>query len=63
MEGGEGGRNEESSMETYISICKIVGICSVTQELKQVFCDNLEGWDRVGCERSSRARGYMYTYS
>ena len=56
--GGLGGGEEEehemygeSNMETYITICKIDSqqeFAVWLRELKQGFCDNLEGWDGEG---------------
>jgi len=48
---GEGGRYEESNMETYITICKIYIQWDFTvwlRELKQGLCNSLEWWDGEG---------------
>ena len=34
-----------------------MGICCMTQELKQGLCDNLEGWDGEGDGREVQDRG------
>ena len=53
-ERGEEGEREiygESNMETYIMICKINSQWEFAvwlRELRQVLCDNLEGWDGEG---------------
>ena len=52
--------NWESSIETYIIVCKIDSQWEFAvghRELNLVLCDNLEGW-----EASSRGRGHRYTY-
>ena len=58
----EGERYGKSTMETYITICKIHSqwIFAVwIRKLKQGFCINLEGWD--GEEERFRREG-MYVY-
>ena len=48
---GEGEMYGKSSMETYITICKIVSqreFAVWLRELKQGSCINLEGWDAEG---------------
>ena len=57
---GEGETNWESSIETYITICKIDIQWKFTvwrSELNLVLCNNPEEWDEVG-----GGRGHMYTY-
>ena len=51
---------EESSMDTYITICKIDSqqefpIC--LRKLKQGLCINLEGWNGEGDEREVQKGG------
>ena len=46
----------ESNMETYITICKIDSQW-IAGEIKQGFCDNLEGWDGEGDGREVQERG------
>ena len=53
---GEGEMYGESTMETYITICKTdsqweVAVC--LRKLKQELCGGLEGWD---------GKGHMHTY-
>ena len=56
----------ESNMETNFTMCKIdsrweLAIC--LRELKQVLCDNLEGWDGEGDGRwFKRERIYIYLW-
>ena len=38
-----------------------MGICYMTQELKQGLCDNLEGWDGEGDEGGLGGRGHGCT--
>ena len=50
-EEGEGEMCRKGNMETNFTMCKIdsrweLAIC--LRELKQVLCDNLEGWDGEG---------------
>ena len=60
----------KSNMETYITICKTDSqqeFAVWLRKLKQNLCINLEGWDgkrdwREVLKRSSKGRGYMYTY-
>ena len=40
-------------------MCKIVGLCCMTQGLKLGLCDNLEGWDGVGEGRGVQEGGDM----
>ena len=63
--GGEGEMFGESSMETYITMCKIdsQGEFAVwLRKLKQGLCINLEG--EMGQEMGGRFKrgGFMYTY-
>ena len=65
--GGEGEMYGKSSMETYITICKIVSqreFAVWLRELKQGSCINLEGgMEREMGGRLKRGGGeYMYTY-
>ena len=64
--GGEGEMFGESSMETYITMCKIDSLGEFAvwlRKLKQGLCINLEGWFWGGrWEGVSKGRGYMYTY-
>ena len=58
----EGKRYGESNMETYIIICKLDSQWEFAvwlRELKQRFCDNLEGWDGEG---EGRREGHGCTY-
>ena len=60
----------KSNMETYITICKTDSqqeFAVWLRKLKQNLCINLEGWDGKRdwgevLKRSSKGRGYMYTY-
>ena len=66
---GHGGREEgdgemygESNMKTYNTICKIDNQWEFAvwlRELKQGFCDNLEGWDGEGDGREVQEGGDM----
>ena len=54
----------KSSMETYITICKIGNQREFVvwlRKLKQELCINLEGWGGRW-EGGSKGRGYMHTY-
>ena len=61
--GERGGEDEiygKSSLETYITICKIdsqweLAIC--LRKLKQGLCTNLEGWDGEGDGREAQKWG------
>ena len=62
---GEGGMNWETSMETYIIICKIdsqweFGVWH--RELSRVLCDNLEQWDGEKDRRGFRKGTYVYLW-
>ena len=46
----------ESNMETYITICKIDSPW-LAGDIKQGYCDNLEGWDGEGDGREVQERG------
>ena len=53
---------EESSMETYITICKIDSqwkFAASFREFRPGLCDNLEEWDEVGSGREVQDRGDM----
>ena len=56
--------NEESNMETYITICKIDSqreFAVHLRKLKQGFCINLEGWDGREMGGRSKMEGtYVY---
>ena len=63
---GEGEMYGESSMETYITICKIDsqwGICCMAQETQTgaLYQPRGVGWGGRW-ERGSKRKGYMYTY-
>ena len=61
-EDGEGEMYGESNMEIYITICKIESQWEFAiwlRELKQGFCDNLEGWDGEGDGREGQDGGDM----
>ena len=64
--GGEGEMYGKSSMETYITICKIDSqqkFAVWLRKLKQGLCVSLEGWDGKGDGREVQKGGdYMYTY-
>ena len=63
-EEGEGEMNGESSMETYITICKIdsPGEFAVwPRKLKQGLCINPEEWDGEGDEREVQKGGDICT--
>ena len=65
-EGGEGEMCGKSTMETYITICKIDSqqeFAIWLRKLKQGLCISLEGWDGEGDRREFQERGYMYIYS
>ena len=52
----------ESNMEIYNNICKIDNQWEFAiwlRELKQAFCDNLEGWDGEGDGREGQDGGDM----
>ena len=61
--GGAGEVYGKSTMETYVTICKIDSqreFAVWLRKLKQGLCINLEGWDR---ERGSKGRGiYVYLW-
>ena len=38
----------EQRGDIYTNLCKTVGICCMTREIKLRLCDNLEGWDGAG---------------
>ena len=62
---GEGGINWESSMETYIAICKIRESGNLPYDagsLNLVLCDNLEEWDGVGGVKGIQEGGEIYIY-
>ena len=62
---GVGGMYGESNMETYIIICKIGSQWDFAvwlRELKQGFCNNLEGWHGEGVRREFKKEGHIYTY-
>ena len=65
MDGGKEGEGEmygESNMEAYTTICKIDSQWEFAvwlRELKQVLCDNLEGWDGEGDGREVWEGGNM----
>ena len=63
---GEGEMYGKSSMETYITICKIVSQQEFVvwlRELKQVLCINLEGWmKREKGGRLKREGIYVYLW-
>ena len=59
----EGEMYGESNMETYITICKIDSqqeFAVWLRELKQGFCDNLEGWDGDGNGKETQERGDIW---
>ena len=56
--GGEGEMHGESSMETYITMCKIDGKFALClRNLKQGLYINLEGWDREEDGREVQEEG------
>ena len=62
MRRGEGEMYGKSSMETYITICKIDSQWEFAvwlQKLKQGLCINLEEWRE---EDGREGRGYKYIY-
>ena len=63
--GGEGEMYGKSNMETYTTVCKIDSQWEFAvwlRKFKQGLCINLEVWDEVRDEASSKGRGYTYTY-
>ena len=64
MRRGEGEMYGKSSMETYITICKIDSQWEFAvwlRKLKQGLCINLAGWDGVG-DGMEGGDIYIYTY-
>ena len=60
--GGEGEMYGKSTMETYITVCKIDSqreFAVWLRKLKQELCINLEGWDAEGNGREVQKGGYV----
>ena len=60
--GGEGKMYGKSTMETYITVCKIDSqreFAVWLRKLKQELCINLEGWDAEGNGREVQNGGYV----
>ena len=56
---------ENSSMETYITICKIdsqLEFVECLRKLKQGLCTDLEGWDVEGDGREVQMMGESFKY-